>query len=145
MTSFAISETPAGDVTVLAARGEIDVATAPLLARRLSTVMRRPKPRIVVDLGETLFVDAIGLTVLLNALRRVRRAGGMLAIACANPTVLRLFEVTKTSSSFAIFPARDGAVRHAAGPEGVVVTMPTGGARRAREAARARGAGTLGD
>ena len=111
MTSFAISDTSADGVSVVAVRGEIDVATAPVLARRLGKALRAPRPLIVVDLGETLFIDATGLAVLLSTLRRVTRCGGRLAIACANPTVLRLFEVTKTASTFAIYPARDGARR----------------------------------
>ena len=104
MTSFAISESSAGDVRVIAPRGEIDVATAPVLARHLSKCLRGPSPRVVVDLGETMFIDATGLAVLLNALRRITTSGGRLAIAFSNPTVLRLSEVTKTTSTLAIFP-----------------------------------------
>jgi anti-sigma B factor antagonist len=136
MTSFAISDSSADDVAVVAVRGEIDVATAPVLARRLGKALRVPRPLIVVDLGETLFIDATGLAVLLSTLRRVTRCSGRLAIACANPTVLRLFEVTKTAASFAIFPGRDGAVAYASEREDVVVALPTGRARRAREAER---------
>lgn len=141
MTTFAISEISAGDVTVLAVRGEIDVATAPVVARRLAKVLRAPRPRVVVDLGETLFIDATGLAVLLSALRRITRVSGQLAIACANPTVLRIFEVTKTLSSFAILPDRGEALAYVAQRDGVVVALPTGGARRAREAARNQRAG----
>jgi anti-sigma B factor antagonist len=141
MTSFAISETSSGDVAVIAARGEIDVATAPALARRLGKVLRVRRPLVVVDLGETLFIDATGLAVLLSALRRVTRCGGRLAVACANPTVLRLFEVTKTASTFDIYPTREVAVDHVAEREDVVVELPTGGARRAREEARRQRAG----
>ena len=138
MTSFAISDTTADGVSVVAVRGEIDVATAPVLARRLGKALRVPRPLIVVDLGDTLFIDATGLAVLLSTLRRVTRCGGRLAVACANPTVLRLFEVTKTASTFAIYPGRDGAVAYAAEREDVVVSLPTGRARQAREAERRR-------
>jgi anti-sigma B factor antagonist len=141
MTTFALSDTSSGEVTVLAARGEIDVATAPVLARRLARVLRAPCPRVVVDLTETLFIDATGLAVLLSALRRITRCGGRLAIVCANPTVLRIFEVTKTASSFAVFPERSGAVGYAAEREDVVVALPTGHARQAREEARRERAG----
>jgi anti-sigma B factor antagonist len=42
--------------------------------------------------------------VLLNALRRITRAGGRLALVCNNPTVLRLFEITRLDSTFDIYP-----------------------------------------
>lgn len=142
MTTFAISDSSVDGVSVVAVRGEIDVATAPVLARRLGKALRAPRPLIAVDLGETLFIDATGLAVLLSTLRRVTRCGGRLAIACANPTVLRLFEVTKTSATFAIYPTRDGAVADVAEREDVVVALPTGRARRAREAERRRRAST---
>jgi anti-sigma B factor antagonist len=131
-----------GGVAVVAARGEIDVATAPVLARRLGRALRAPRPLIVVDLGETLFIDATGLAVLLSTLRRVRRCGGRMAIACANPTVLRLFEVTKTASTFAIFSRCENAVDHVADRNDVVVALPTGRSRRAREDERRRRAET---
>ena len=48
--------------------------------------------------------------MLLNSLRRVTRARGAMVLACANPTVLRLFEITKLDSTFEILPNCDDAV-----------------------------------
>jgi anti-sigma B factor antagonist len=42
----------------------------------------------------------------LNALRRTTRAGGSLVLVCTNPTVLRLFQVTKMDTTFTILPSR---------------------------------------
>jgi DNA-binding PucR family transcriptional regulator len=48
--------------------------------------------------------------VLLNGLRRVTRVRGSMILACANPTVLRLFEITKLDSTFDIVPSCDEAI-----------------------------------
>jgi anti-sigma B factor antagonist len=56
------------------------------------------------------FIDSTGLSVLLNGLRRVTRARGAMVLACANPTVLRLFEITKLDSTFEIVPNCDEAI-----------------------------------
>ena len=57
------------------------------------------------------FIDSTGLSVLLNALRRVTRQQGALALAVSNPTVLRLFEITRLDSTFDLLPDRDAAIQ----------------------------------
>jgi anti-anti-sigma factor len=60
---------------------------------------------LVLDMTDVTFIDSTGLSVLLNALRRITRAGGRLALVCTNPTVLRLFEITRLDSTFDIHAA----------------------------------------
>jgi anti-anti-sigma factor len=55
------------------------------------------------------------LSVLLNGLRLVNQKQGQMALACANPTVLRLFQITSLTETFDIFPDRAAAVSHVAG------------------------------
>src|SRR4051812_11476832 len=95
---------------VVVARGEIHLATAPEFSERLNTAIAEGRTRVVVDLTEVVFIDSTGLSVLLNALRRITRAGGTLVLACANPTVLRLFAVTKMDTTFPIVATREEAL-----------------------------------
>jgi len=95
---------------VVSVRGEIHVTTAPEFSRRLNDVIASGKTRLVLDLLGVDFIDSTGLSVLLNGLRVVTRADGCMAIAAANPTVLRLFEITKLDSTFDIHPTRDEAL-----------------------------------
>lgn len=95
---------------VIAVRGEIHVTTAPEFSRRLNEAIARGKTSVVLDLSAVEFIDSTGLSVLLNGLRRVTRAQGRLALVCANPTVLRLFEITKLDTTFDIRTSRDEAV-----------------------------------
>jgi anti-sigma B factor antagonist len=88
--------------SVIAVDGEIHVSTAPEFSGLLNASIEAGHVAIVLDLTGVLFIDSTGLSVLLNALRRITRAGGRMAIVCTNPTVLRLFEITRLDSTFAI-------------------------------------------
>jgi len=112
-------ETPQFDLTeedldertsVVAVRGEIHVTTAPEFSERLNCVIEKGKTQLILDLSQVEFIDSTGLSVLLNGLRSVTRAEGRMALVCSNPTVLRLFEITKLDSTFDIRATRDEAL-----------------------------------
>jgi anti-sigma B factor antagonist len=105
-----IEESVDDSTQVLALRGELDVGTVAKLAQPLREAIADGKTAVVVDLGELTFIDSTGLMVLLNGLRRLIREGGRLALVCTNPTVLRLFEITGTDSTFTIVPDRAAAL-----------------------------------
>jgi anti-sigma B factor antagonist len=89
--------------TVISVEGEIHVSTAPEFSGVLAAALGRGHTALVLDLTGVMFIDSTGLSVLLNALRRITRAGGAMSLVCSNPTVLRLFEITKLDSTFAIY------------------------------------------
>jgi anti-sigma B factor antagonist len=95
---------------VVALRGELDVATIPSLDEALGAVRVEGARKVLLDLSEVTFIDSTALMRLLTALREVERRGGQMVLACSNPTVLRLFEVTRTNQTFEILPTRDRAL-----------------------------------
>jgi anti-sigma B factor antagonist len=95
---------------LIAVRGEVHVSTAPEFSERLNDAIAGGKTGVVIDMTGVDFIDSTGLSVLLNALRRVTRQQGTLALAVSNPTVLRLFEITRLDSTFDILPDRDTAI-----------------------------------
>jgi anti-sigma B factor antagonist len=99
---------------ILSASGEIHVSTAPELSERLNAAIAAGRTRLVLDFSEVEFIDSTGLSVLLNGLRRLTRRGGALSLVCTNPTVLRLFEITRLDSTFDIVATRDEALAHVA-------------------------------
>jgi anti-sigma B factor antagonist len=110
---FEVSEEELDDQTVvLAASGEVHVSTAPELSEQLNRAIAAGKTRLVLDFTDVEFIDSTGLSVLLNALRRLTRRQGALSVVCTNPTVLRLFEITRLDSTFDIVPTRDEALAH---------------------------------
>ncbi len=100
---FRIQERVIDDRTaIVAVEGEIHVSTAPEFSAMLSATVEGGRTSLVLDLTNVMFIDSTGLSVLLNALRQVTHAGGQMAVVCSNPTVLRLFEITRLDTTFDI-------------------------------------------
>jgi anti-sigma B factor antagonist len=95
---------------VVAVVGEIDLYTAPDLRLALAGAVDSGDTQIVVDLSETAFVDSTGLGVLLGIGRRLRDAGGALAIVNVDVGIAKTFEVTGLDQIFAIRATRDEAL-----------------------------------
>ena len=108
---FELSEEDVDERThVIAIAGEIHVSTAPRFSVLLDDAIGRGKTAVVLDLSAVDFIDSTGLSVLLNGLRRVTRQRGRMALVCVNPTVLRLFEITRLDATFDIHASREGAL-----------------------------------
>jgi anti-sigma B factor antagonist len=114
--SFQLDEQAIDDDThLIAVRGEVHVSTAPEFSERLNDAIATGKTGVVIDMTDVEFIDSTGLSVLLNALRRVTRQQGSLALVVSNPTVLRLFEITRLDSTFDIHGTREQAIETARG------------------------------
>jgi anti-sigma B factor antagonist len=108
---FELSEqSSATGAHIIQVSGEIHVTTAPEFSQRLSGAIDSGQTAVVLDMAGVEFIDSTGLSVLLNALRRVTRQQGNLALVVSNPTVLRLFEITRLDSTFDIAPTRGDAI-----------------------------------
>jgi anti-sigma B factor antagonist len=108
---FDLSEEDLDPTTLLiAVKGEIHSTTAPEFSERLNDAISRGNTAVVLDLTGVEFIDSTGLSVLLNGLRRITRARGRMVIACANPTVLRLYEIPTLDSTYEHQPNSDVAI-----------------------------------
>lgn len=101
------------DVVVIAASGEIDRSTVPQLSDSLRRAALAGRGPVLVDLGSVSFLDTSAISVLLGALRRLKRGGRKLLLACPPGNVRRLFELTGLAATFAVFPNRQAALAHA--------------------------------
>jgi anti-sigma B factor antagonist len=107
-----VEENLDGGVHVIGLRGELDLAGARVFEPLLMSAAEHDTA-IVLDCAELTFIDSTGMGLLLSALRVLGRHGGSLAIACRNPTVLRLFAMTHIDQTIPIAPTREGALRAA--------------------------------
>ncbi len=86
----------ADGVQLVSVRGELDLATAPMLAKRLAGAVSVP---IEVDLAGVSFIDARGLRALLAADRQWNGPGGPgLRLVRASGPTRRLFELAGLGS-----------------------------------------------
>ncbi len=100
-----------GDWTILAVRGEIDIATAPSLREKLHSLLAEGHQNMVADLDEVTFLDSTALGVLVGVLKRARTEGGDLRIVCNQPRVRKVFEITRLDSAFDLCTSVDDAIK----------------------------------
>jgi anti-sigma B factor antagonist len=99
-----------GQWTVVEVGGEIDVATAPRLRERLISLVNDGQHQLVVSLEAVDFIDSTGLGVLISGLKRTRTHGGDLTLVCAEPRILKVFDITGLLNVFAVHGTVDAAV-----------------------------------
>jgi anti-sigma B factor antagonist len=90
--------------------GELDLTSAADLRHELHAVIEGGAQVVVVDLERITFIDSMTIGVLLGAVRRLQQRGGELRIACADPNITRIFEITLLDRVFAIYPSCEAAL-----------------------------------
>ncbi len=99
-----IEITDAEDYRVLRPTGDLDVYTVGSLRDAIGTLIEQESPKVVVDLDGVPFMDSSGLGALMGGVRRLREAGGDLAICCTREQHLKLFSITGFGEGVSIAP-----------------------------------------
>lgn len=79
---------------VVSPRGEIDIASAPLLSERLDAVIPAANERLVIDLSETTFLDSTALAVLVQAYKRLGDTGAEFVLRAPSKRVGKVLAIT---------------------------------------------------
>ena len=90
--------------------GEVDLYTAPEFKERMVELIEGGKKHIVVDLSSATFIDSTTLGVLVGGVKRLRPAGGGLALVCTDQNITKIFEITGLDRVFPIHGSRDEAL-----------------------------------
>ena len=106
-----IEITNEGEYQVLTPNGDLDVYTVGSLRDAIGTMIDQRSPRVVVDLDQVPFMDSSGLGALMGGVRRLREAGGDLAIACTREQHLKLFAITGFGEGVSIAPTVEEAAK----------------------------------
>jgi anti-sigma B factor antagonist len=90
--------------------GELDQGTAPKLRGTLSSVLDQPAGAVLVDLSDCGFIDSTGLSLLVEAKRRLGEEERGFGVCCADDDVRRLLELTGIDVAVGLFDTREEAV-----------------------------------
>jgi len=99
-SALAITCRRSGTLTVLALRGELDLASRHQLERELVSAEDVGFDSMVVDLSALEFMDCAGMHALLGAHRRAHAAGRRLSLRRGPREVHRLFELAGVDQVF---------------------------------------------
>jgi anti-anti-sigma factor len=95
---------------IIAPTGRIDTATSSEFDHHLSSVIERGDIHLIVDLGSLEYISSTGLSAFLSAAKKIRAAGGRIALAGLNSRIRLVFEMSGFLRLFPVFPSVDAAV-----------------------------------
>jgi anti-sigma B factor antagonist len=106
MTFFRIDR----EETVIAVRGELDIATAPQLrAALIEAIDTHPGEELIVDLNGVEFIDSAGLGMLVGGRRRARERRGDLILVSTGRIVGNVLKLTGLDRVFDVHESVEGA------------------------------------
>jgi anti-sigma B factor antagonist len=100
---FTVELGDGADGSVIAPRGELDIATQGALREALER--QAAKGRVTLDLSGLQFIDTSGLRLILETAEAARRDGFEFTVLPGGPAVQRLFDVAGVTE---LVPFRDG-------------------------------------
>ncbi len=99
-----------GDATVVRPHGSIDDVAAHHLGEALMAQMDQGARSLVVDMSDVSFVTSSCLGAFMMAHKRVKKCGGGLRIANAQPLVREVLQITKLSRLFGVYDSVEQAI-----------------------------------
>jgi anti-sigma B factor antagonist len=107
---FRVTAEAAGDLHTVSVFGELDQGTAPELRSVLGETLGTPTVAVLVDLSDCEFIDSTGLSLLVEAKRRLAEDRRRFGVCCPDADVRRLLELTGIDRAVGLFDTRDEAV-----------------------------------
>jgi anti-anti-sigma factor len=105
-----IAETRRDGNLILAPSGRIDSSTSAVFDRHLTSVIERGDVNLIVDLANLEYISSTGLSAFLSAAKKIRAAGGRMALAGLNSRIRLVFEMSGFLRLFPIYANVDAAV-----------------------------------
>ena len=97
-------------IAVIDLKGEVDLYTAPEFKQHLLGQVENGVLKVIVDFTDTTFIDSTTLGVLVGGVKRLRPAGGSLALVCTDENITKIFEITGLDRVFPIHSSREEAL-----------------------------------
>jgi anti-anti-sigma factor len=102
----------ADPISVLKPEGRLDSSTSPGFEQDLVKRIGDGEHLLVLDFSKITFISSAGLRALLSVAKRLKSAGGRLAICAPTKSVKEIFDVTGCMTLLDIFPTHEAATAH---------------------------------
>jgi anti-sigma B factor antagonist len=100
--NFQIDTRTNGGATLIAAGGELDLASSPALREELERAQNAGAELVILDLRELVFMDSTGLSVVVKAHQRALESGRRFAVVRGGKQVERLLTLTGVSERLTV-------------------------------------------
>lgn len=107
--AFKVEAESDDDLHTVSVQGELDQGTAPELRGVLGSAIGEHAGSVLVDLSDCDFIDSTGLSLLVEAKRRLGEDGRRFGVCCPDEDVRRLLELTGIDEAVGLFDTRDEA------------------------------------
>jgi len=88
------------ETMVIAAKGEIDIYSAPSFKDKLYSWLDDGHKNIVLDFSDLEYIDSMGLGILVGALKRIKERDGKIVVKNPRSTIRKLFKITGLDKVF---------------------------------------------
>lgn len=105
-----ILEKKLGQVNVLYPCGRLDAYAASEFGKKLDSFIDAAQVCVVVNLEKLEYISSAGLRVLIAALKKARGQQGDMRLACLQPYVKEVFDMTGFTQLFKVFDKEQDAV-----------------------------------
>ncbi len=113
---FHVAEEPLGaDGVLLSVAGELDIATAPELRKRLTKAIESGARRLVIDLRSIGFMDSVAMAAIIHARTQLPDDGRMGIVLDGESYTRLVFEIAGLPRCLDLFETREAAIAHVAG------------------------------
>ncbi|MFL5870630.1 MAG: STAS domain-containing protein [Solirubrobacterales bacterium] len=107
---FSVKSESTDGVRTVSVIGELDQGTAPELRGVLADALGDAQASVLVDLSDCNFIDSTGLSLLVEAKRRLGEEDRRFGVCCPDADVRRLLELTGIDRAVGLFDTRAEAV-----------------------------------
>ncbi len=101
---FKVSVKDSDEGVILVIEGELDIANAPALGEALVQVADGLEGDLILDIRSVSFIGSSGLTLFVNAHKKLRSLGHELVIVGPTPQTRRLFEIAGLDEALIVRP-----------------------------------------
>ncbi len=97
---------------LLTVSGELDIATAPELRRRLTSVIEAGARRLVIDLRPVSFMDSVAMAAIIHTRTQLANEGRIAIVLDRDSYTRIVFEIAGLPRCLDLFETREQAIAH---------------------------------